>query len=318
MTKLPSPNPEWSAAFSAWLDSSPVEDRPYNPKTIKRYTTIVRIFLEFCRDFGLSSLDEANSAVLRGYIYGKNDDGAPKYAASTRIVMQSALNLFWTWAMDMEYVVDNQLEKLIAERSADRRRFGQGGRKGMRLPKVLSWEQQDDLLRTAKGSTQAYVASRDSALISLLMATGLRREEAASLQITDLDLAGGQLRVVGKGDKERVVRFDPADCGLADAVTAYLRQRPASESGALFLARNGKPMSHTMIYQQISKNLKAMSRRGKIDLVSIGASGPHILRHTAASRMLAKGTPVIQVQANMGHANLATLQIYAHLLPART
>lgn len=317
LKKLPAPNPAWSAQFAAWLRSSPVDDRHYDPKTIKRYEVVVRMFLEFCVDFGLSSLDEANSAVLRGYLFAKGADGKPKYAASTRIVMQSALNLFWTWAMDNEHVVDNQIEKLHAERTSDRKKFGRGGRKSMRLPKVLSWEQQDGLIQACGNNRQRNTGIRDTALVALLLATGLRREEAAGLQIADCDISHGMLRVIGKGNKERVIRFDPQDCGVAAALEQYIQSRPTGKRN-LFLARNGRPMTAGMIYQQVTRYLGDMQKAGSVDLQAIGAKGPHLLRHTAASRMLANGVPILQVQQNMGHASLMTLQIYAHLLPERS
>ena len=231
-------------------------------------------------------------------------------------VMQSALNLFWTWAMDHEYVIDNQIEKLQAERTSDRKKFGRGGRKSMRLPKVLSWEQQASLIAACGKNTQRQTGVRDTALVSLLLATGLRREEAAGLQLADCDASRGMLRVIGKGNKERVIRFDPQDCGVAEALEKYIETRPAGERN-LFLARNGRPMTPTMIYQQVTRYLGDMARAGKVDLDAIGAKGPHLLRHTAASRMLANGVPILQVQQNMGHSSLLTLQIYAHLLPAR-
>ena len=186
----------------------------------------------------------------------------------------------------------------------------------MRLPKVLSWAQQEALIRACGKNTQRQAGLRDTALISLLLATGLRREEAAGLQLADWDASLGRLRVIGKGNQERIVRFDPQDCAVSSAIAEYLPVRPKGSS-YLFLARNGRPMTPGMIYQQVKRYLADLAKSGQVDLQAVGAKGPHLLRHTAASRMLANGVPILQVQQNMGHASLLTLQIYAHLLPAR-
>lgn len=124
--------------------------------------------------------------------------------------------------------------------------------------------------------------------------------------------AAGRLRVVGKGNKERLVRFDAPEWNVY--VEDWLAERTARKmvgKATFFLTSTGAPMTPNLVYQQVSHYLKQLEQEsGRV----LPTKGPHLLRHTSAQ--LAKGVPVKQVQANLGHDNLATLQIYAHLLPA--
>jgi site-specific recombinase XerD len=298
--------------FAEYLRGAAFSANPYSQATIDRYVRSARYFLDFARKAGIRDLDEINAAWLRSYLFGKSEDGVgDRFAASTRIVQQSALQALWYWAQDHGYAIDNPLEQLAAERQADRKRL-RGGRRSSRLPKVLSWEQQEALLAAALDNPRAETCSRDYLMVTLLLVTGLRKEEICTLRLADFRPEEGTLRVVGKGDKERLVRFDPSEVLPAWHQYRPIREREGKGTDApeLLVTRTGRPLTGNLVYQQVSAYLASLGD-------DLPAQGPHLLRHTSASRQLAMGVPVTTVQANLGHSSLRTLDIYAHLLPPR-
>jgi len=123
------------------------------------------------------------------------------------------------------------------------------------------------------------------------------------------------MRVVGKGDTARLIDFSHDDRALAP-MRAWLKtraevlQQHERESDLLFISRAGRRLSGSLVYQQVSRHLQSAGLAGKLK-----RCGAHVLRHTAASVMFARGVPILQIKENLGHEDLATTQIYAHLLP---
>lgn len=318
------------SGFIPWMTGDKF-DYPYSAKTVRQYHRIASELVTFARNEGLRDLDELNAAWLRKFVTrpknATKSGGIEKYAPSTRITRQSALNLFWRWAMDNRHAFDNPIEKLVEERSRDRKvGGGHGGRKTSRKPPVLSWSEQDRLIDAVLENPRHFSGARDYALIMMLLVTGLRSEEACTVLLRNLDLVNGQVSVIGKGDKERLIRFDADEMRRSMDLWLPVRsetllKRQASDPGTLFITSTGKPIIPQLVYQQVSTYLKAAGIRDVKPAQLSGAvrvkkepCGPHVLRHTAASRMLARGVPIRQVMENLGHSNITTTQIYSHLL----
>jgi integrase/recombinase XerD len=187
-----------------------------------------------------------------------------------------------------------------------------------RLPLVLSREEVGMLLRAPKGSEPR--ALRDRALLEVMYACGLRASEAVGLQLADVDLEEGMLRARGKGSKERVV---PIGRQAVAALRAYLqRGRPAlvgtptgmradrSETGQrLFVNRRGSGLTRQGLYKIIQGHAARVGLQERMS--------PHTLRHTFATHLLAGGCDLRSLQEMLGHADLATTQVYTHLSSER-
>jgi integrase/recombinase XerD len=179
-----------------------------------------------------------------------------------------------------------------------------------RLPLVLSREEVGMLLHEPKGSEPR--ALRDRALLEVMYACGLRASEAVGLQLADVDLEEGMLRARGKGSKERVV---PVGRQAVVALRAYLRHgRPALVGvkvveSHLFVNRRGSGLTRQGLYKIIQGHA---ARVGLKDRMS-----PHTLRHTFATHLLAGGCDLRSLQEMLGHADLATTQVYTHLSSER-
>jgi integrase/recombinase XerD len=177
-----------------------------------------------------------------------------------------------------------------------------------RLPDLVSVSQIDALL--SQSFSDGAVGLRDRALLEMLYGCGLRASEASGLDVADVDLDAGFVRVVGKGDKERVV---PVAGMAAHALAAYLpsgrgslrSSRSISADGsALFLSTRGNRMSRKAIHEVVRRCGTA------VGLVGLH---PHTLRHSFATHMLEGGADLRALQEMLGHADISTTQIYTHV-----
>ncbi len=169
------------------------------------------------------------------------------------------------------------------------------------LPHFLSLEQSIELLQAVEGPN----AERDRCMLTLFLNCGLRLSELVSLNISDVRSNNSTIRILGKGNKERIVYLNQA---CLEAVAAYLAVRPKDgvvDRNALFISNRGTRISPKTVQHVV-----------KTYLDKIGLSGPgysvHKLRHTAATLMYRSGTDIRVLQDILGHANLGTTEIYTH------
>jgi len=178
-------------------------------------------------------------------------------------------------------------------------------RRGRKLPQVLSLGEVKKLLEGASGTEP--IDLRDRALLEVMYASGLRASEATGLEVTDADLRRGFVRAQGKGSKERIV---PLGREASRALERYLRRgRPelvgSSGERKLFVNFRGGPLTRQGLYKIIRRHARAAGLDGKMS--------PHTLRHTFATHLLAGGCDLRSVQEMLGHADIATTQMYTHL-----
>ena len=177
------------------------------------------------------------------------------------------------------------------------------------LPHTLHYKQVDALLATPVEDDPYYL--RDRAILELLYATGIRVSELTGLTLDGINLDVGYVRVLGKGQKERVV---PVGQMALVAVAEYLEDlRPklmtAKSRDAMFLSRTGRPLERTNVWRIIGKYARIAGLGNKIS--------PHTLRHSFATHLLEGGADLRVVQELLGHADVATTQIYTHVDPSR-
>jgi len=182
------------------------------------------------------------------------------------------------------------------------------------IPKALDEDEVDRLLHAVAGDEP--LAQRDRALLELLYGTGIRISEAVGLDLEDLDLEDGTIRVLGKGSKERVV---PIGRGARVAVEAYLRDgrlalrraraRRATDVDAVVLNSRGGRISRQSCWAIVSRAGERVGLDGRLS--------PHVLRHSCATHMLDHGADLRVVQELLGHASISTTQVYTKVSPER-
>ena len=205
--------------------------------------------------------------------------------------MLSAWRAFYRFAIERDPALkDNPCTGLRAPKSP------------RRLPSALS---PDEAVRLVTIDGDDDLSLRDRALLELAYSSGLRVSELATLALSSLDLSSGEVRVWGKGGKERIV---PIGAPATAALRAWLERRPAlvrGETSAVFLSRTGRPLTPRAIQQRLSA---WAIKRGLARHVH-----PHMLRHSFASHVLQSSGDLRAVQELMGHASIASTQIYTHL-----
>jgi integrase/recombinase XerC len=243
-------------------------------------------------------LGEVDLTALRAWLARQRAEGASRTTMARR---SAAVRTFTAWAYRRGHLDADPGVRLVSPRPH------------RTLPAVLR-EDQADVLMTAAQSGAAErepVSLRDRALVELLYATGIRVSELCGLDVDDVELDRRVLRVLGKGNKERTVPFGgPAGTAVCDWIEDGRPHLAASRSGAALLlgARGGRLDPRT-------------ARRVVHDAISAVAGaadmGPHGLRHSAATHLLEGGADLRSVQELLGHATLATTQLYTHVTVER-
>ena len=265
----------------------------YSLHTVRGYESDLREFLEFITSKNVEDLRALSLDNLRDWLWALNQSGAAKASIARKT---AALRSFTAWALKTGHLAEDPGLKLRSPKTS------------RTLPKVVSIDSIASIFETlsAKAADNNPESLRDQLIIELLYATGIRVSELAALDLTSVDYGRNVLRVIGKGNKERVVPFgQPA----RDALDLWVRLgRPKYEtekSGqALLLNSRGNRVGVRQIYGLVSAILEA---------TPTGKAGPHAFRHSAATHLLDGGADLRAVQELLGHASLGTTQIYTHV-----
>lgn len=265
-----------------------------SPYTVKNYGTDIGQFLDYCVDLGITTLAELNRDLVRDYLEFLSEEEYVRASIARRVF---ELRAFGDYLVRQEAWTHNLFRRIYAPRIPQR------------LPRYLSATEVARLLAVPDTGTPQGL--RDRAILETLYATGVRVSELVSLNLGDVNLQAGEVRVVGKGNKERVVLLGrPAMAALR----AYINvgrpeQLSRSTTQALFLNRLGTRLSSRSVGTVVRKAGLAAGIEERVT--------PHLLRHTFATHMLDGGADLRVVQELLGHENLATTQIYANITQGR-
>lgn len=224
-------------------------------------------------------------------------DHFPNASPRSRARRLSSLRRFYHYLLREDLIENDPIARLKTPRV------------GRKLPQSLSEEEVEALL-TAPDPYEA-IGQRDKAMLELIYATGLRVSELVNLELSMLNLQQGLVRVIGKGDKERIV---PMGEEAIDALQQFLKDGRVTllngvKSDAVFPARAGKPIGRHAFWHRI-KQLAVIAGISK-------SISPHTLRHAFATHLLNHGADLRVVQMLLGHQDISTTQIYTHVAQAR-
>lgn len=288
-----------AADLGRWLDRylrHVAIERGLSQNTVDAYRRDLTALMAALESSGVTHAEAIDAEVLRAYALSLRDRETPLSPASMARVV-SSIRGFAKFLVEEGVLASDPAESLLVPKQPKR------------LPKALSVAQVEALLAATDGDDP--VRMRDKALLELLYATGARVSEAVALDVDDLIGADGTpelIRVIGKGDKQRIV---PVGSFARSAVEAYLvRARPLLATGrsgspALFLGARGARLSRQNAWLVI----RAAAERAGITV----EVSPHSLRHSFATHLLAGGADVRVVQELLGHASVATTQLYTHV-----
>jgi integrase/recombinase XerC len=274
-------------AIGAFLEYLAVE-RGASPHTVRGYAGDLREFSAFLRragDLGPAAIDMRS---VRGYLASLHQRGLAKSSIGRKLASVRSCLRF----LARRGVIEQNPARLVRSPRPPRR-----------LPSFLPKDESKQLLDRAPGSSAS--GSRDHALLELLYATGIRVAECCGLDGTDVDRSHGTIRVLGKGDKERVV---PVGEIALEAIDAYLAAR-ARPDGPLFTNARGGRLTTRSAQRIVGRQARLSGTSRRVT--------PHTLRHTFATHMLGEGADLRLIQELLGHRRLSTTQRYTHVSPER-
>ena len=275
-----------------------VIERNASPRTIESYAADITDFARFiAAEDGIcwQDIDTAKVEVLdvRRYMAHLNRKGLKKSSASRHLVALRSL---------FRYLCREDLLPLSAPAMV------RTPKKDQTLPKFLYYTEVEALLAAPDDS---FTGMRDKAILEIVYAGGLRVSELVGLSVGDIDFAVGYCRVLGKGNKERLV---PIGVPAVNAIEAYLKAREQKgqqlkKGEPILLNRSGGRLSDRSVRNIVNKHMR---QAGMFQHIS-----PHTLRHSFATHLLEKGADLRSVQEFLGHVNMSTTQIYTHITKSR-
>jgi integrase/recombinase XerD len=262
-----------------------------SPNTLAAYRSDIVRFSRWRRDHAPGPLAALDIPTLTGYVDHLARSGLAPSSVGRHL---ASLSTFFRFLIFDGRLQENVAKLLVAPTVWER------------LPTVLGPARVEQLLEAPSPETR--LGRRDRAALETLYATGCRASEVAHLRPIDLDLTRGTALCIGKGDKERLV---PLGSRAREALAAYLRtDRPAlvarrPETPTVFVTRTGRPLSRVGLWHIVKVHARAAGLPEKVS--------PHTLRHSFATHMLAGGADLRVVQEILGHASIATTQVYTRV-----
>ena len=267
-------------------------ERGFSANTVKSYRSDLTALMSFAEQHGATAVDDLDLELLRSWLWESSNAGLAKTTLARR---SAAARSFSGWLARTGGSTTDPAARL------------RGPKSDHALPRVLTRAQMDSLLASlaTRAATGDITATRDLAVVELLYASALRVSELTGLDLSDVDFDRLTVRVTGKGSKQRVVPFGvPAKNALVEWMTVRTTSEPA-----MFVGTRGKRLGTRAVYQLIAGLLS--------EVPGSGPSGPHTLRHTAATHLLDGGADLRAVQEMLGHASLGTTQLYTHVSTER-
>ena len=277
-----------AAEFLSYLK----RERNYSDKTIDSYTRDINKFLNFIYEEGVD-MEDVDVIVIRNFLTEELNSGVSKRSCKRRL---SCLNHLYKYLFYRGYVKDNPFV------------FVNSPKTEKRLPRVLYKEQIDEIFKHNR-ERQDELAERDQAILSVLYFSGIRASELCAIKLQNLNLRQRYIRVIGKGDKERVVPFSEECKNDIELYVNHSRKEFLKHTKdmppQLFLTKDGKALT----VRTLERILDAIETKTGM-FVNLH---PHVLRHSYATHLLENGADLRIIQELLGHESINTTQIYTHV-----
>ena len=263
--------------------------RNYSPETLRAYRNDLSQFAEFLTREGLpTDPRRVDPPLVRAFLASLQGAEAQRSTTARKL---SAIRSFFDWMRREGHAKDNPARDVVSPRQE------------RKLPRFLD---QPDVTRLIESPDDAtLLGARDRALLELLYATGMRVSELAGLGLADYHARDNEMRVMGKGSKERWVYFGDRARAALDRYLAARRKAGPARSDALFVNARGTALTDRSVRRVVERYVRQAAVKQKIS--------PHGLRHSFATHLLDRGADLRAIQDLLGHASLSTTQRYTHV-----
>ena len=275
--------------IQAFIDYLKFEKR-YSAHTIRSYSDDLEAFMIYLKaEFGEQGVREVSPAMVRSWLAALKDGGMSSRSINRKI---SSLRSFYKYLLRMGEVAQSPMVAIIAPRAAKR------------LPVFVEQQQMAELFSEVRFPDD-WEGLTDRLLLALLYNTGIRLSELINLKESQVDGASRVIKVLGKGNKERVI---PVSGALLEAVRDYQEKKRVlperADAGVLLVGKSGRRLYPKYVYRVVQRYLAQVT--------TIAKKSPHVLRHTFATHLMNEGAELNSVKELLGHASLAATQVYTH------
>jgi integrase/recombinase XerC len=263
-------------------------EKRYSAHTIKAYQTDLTQFSNFLSEsFELNDPLEAHHSHLRSWMVSLMEDESGSRTINRKL---SALKSYYKFELKKGSIKSSPTAKLISPKISKR------------LPVFINERQMDQVLKSSE-ATNDFSNSRNRLIFELFYETGIRSSELVNLLDTSFDFSSRSMKVLGKGNKERIIPISPM---LIKMIKEYKQQRNKIFAGtsSFLVTDSGKKIYQRLVYRIVNSLLKEFS--------TVEKKSPHVLRHTFATHMLNNGAEINAIKELLGHASLAATQVYTH------
>ncbi len=264
-------------------------EKNYSKHTIKAYVGDLTAFNKFSSDnFSCKDLKQVNYSIIRSWIVQLVDSGLSNRSVNRKI---SSLQAYYNFLLKTKQIKASPLQKHKSLKTATK----------VQLPFSEKEMHEAWTLPVEEG----FEGIRNKLMVTLFYSTGIRRAELIEIKIADLDLKNRTLKIRGKGDKERFIPVLPT---VLHIIENYMEERSKLtqiiDSAYLFLTAKGEKVYEMLVYRVVQDYFSTLSTKQK--------TSPHILRHSFATHLLNEGADLNAIKELLGHASLASTQIYTH------
>jgi len=276
---------QWEIDFRQYLRF----EKRYSQHTQIAYQNDIEQFKKFViEQFNLQDPGKITHFHIRSWLATLKDDAQTARTVNRKL---SSLNSFFKYLLKKQLVGRNPVSLLHAQRLPER------------LPAYLK-EKETELLLEELQYDEGFKGFTDRMICELLYQTGMRRNELLQLKETDIEWSLKQIRILGKGNKERLV---PVSAVLLETIKEYIAEKQKLEEydrNHLLILENGMPLYAGYIYRTVKRYLNIITTQQK--------KSPHVLRHTFATHLLNNGANIQAIKDLLGHSSLAATQVYTH------
>lgn len=275
--------------IQSFLDYLKFEKR-YSFHTLTSYTTDLIEFYDYAEiQFGATALKDTTSTFVRSWLASLKDKGLSSKSLNRKI---SSLKSFFKYHMKTGAIESTPMDKVISPKM------------GKRLPVFVKEEDTRTLLETLNSAAEDWKSLNAKMLVVIFYATGMRLSELINLSENQIDFSREQIKVLGKGNKERVI---PVSRGVIAAIRNYQQLKYKEFDGTnnfLLVTERGKKLYPRYAWKLVNQVLGEASTLDK--------KSPHVLRHTFATHLMNNGADLNAVKELLGHSSLASTQVYTH------
>lgn len=263
-------------------------ERRYSFHTLEAYQLDLEQFSQFlASQFESPGLSNISASMVRSWLAEMKSDEISSRSINRKI---SSLKSFFKYLLKMGVVKATPMTAVVSPKTQKR------------LPVYVEKKQMEELFLYMPFSDD-WKGKTERLILLLFYSTGMRLSELMNLKPGQIDFANAQVKVLGKGNKERII---PASADLMEQLKNYIAERPAESlaGSPLFVNEAGKPLHSRTVYGWVNARLK--------QITTIDKKSPHVLRHSFATHLMNNGADINAVKSLLGHSSLAATQVYTH------